>query len=46
MSKLEGKIVVINGDNGGIGLATAQRFLAEGAHVFITGAVKANSTQQ
>jgi NAD(P)-dependent dehydrogenase (short-subunit alcohol dehydrogenase family) len=37
MSKLEGKIVVITGGNGGIGLATAQRFVAEGAHVFITG---------
>jgi len=26
MSKLEGKVAVINGGNSGIGLATAQRF--------------------
>jgi NAD(P)-dependent dehydrogenase (short-subunit alcohol dehydrogenase family) len=37
MNKLEGKIAVITGGNSGIGLATAQRFVAEGAHVFITG---------
>ena len=35
--KLAGKIAVITGGNSGIGLATAQRFAAEGAHVFITG---------
>ena len=35
--KLEGKVVVITGGNSGIGLATARRFAAEGAHVFITG---------
>jgi len=35
--KLEGKIAVITGGNSGIGLATAQRFAAEGARVFITG---------
>ena len=37
MSMLEGKIAVITGGNSGIGLATAQRFVAKGAYVFITG---------
>ena len=37
MKKLEGKIAVITGGNSGIGLATAQRFVAEGAYVFISG---------
>jgi len=35
--KLEGKVAVITGGNSGMGLATAQRFVAEGAHVVITG---------
>jgi NAD(P)-dependent dehydrogenase (short-subunit alcohol dehydrogenase family) len=35
--KLEGKIAVITGGNSGIGLATARRFVAEGARVVITG---------
>jgi NAD(P)-dependent dehydrogenase (short-subunit alcohol dehydrogenase family) len=35
--KLEGKVAVVTGGSSGIGLATARRFVAEGAHVFITG---------
>ncbi len=35
--KLAGKIALITGGSSGLGLATAQRFIAEGAHVFITG---------
>jgi NAD(P)-dependent dehydrogenase (short-subunit alcohol dehydrogenase family) len=37
MAKLDGKVAVITGGNSGIGLATAQRFVAEGAYIFITG---------
>jgi NAD(P)-dependent dehydrogenase (short-subunit alcohol dehydrogenase family) len=37
LQNLEGKVAVITGGNGGIGLATARRFVAEGAYVFITG---------
>ncbi|MGB6528471.1 MAG: SDR family oxidoreductase [Candidatus Nitrosopolaris sp.] len=35
--QLDGKIAVITGGNSGIGLATAHRFVQEGAFVFITG---------
>jgi NAD(P)-dependent dehydrogenase (short-subunit alcohol dehydrogenase family) len=37
MGKLDGKIAVITGGSSGLGLATAERFVAEGAYVFITG---------
>lgn len=37
MRSFEGKTAVVTGGSTGIGLATAQRFVDEGAHVFITG---------
>jgi NAD(P)-dependent dehydrogenase (short-subunit alcohol dehydrogenase family) len=36
-SKLEGKLALITGGNGVIGLTTAKQFVNKGAYVFITG---------
>ena len=37
MKKLEGKVAVITGGSSGMALASAKRFVEEGAYVFITG---------
>ena len=35
--RFDGKVAVVTGGSSGIGLAAAQRFVAEGGYVFITG---------
>jgi NAD(P)-dependent dehydrogenase (short-subunit alcohol dehydrogenase family) len=37
VGKLQGKIALVTGGNSGIGLASAEEFVAEGAYVYITG---------
>src|SRR5258708_4944927 len=37
MAKLKGKVAIVTGGSSGIGLATARRFVDEGAFVYITG---------
>jgi NAD(P)-dependent dehydrogenase (short-subunit alcohol dehydrogenase family) len=37
VGKLEGKIALVTGGTSGIGLATAKRFVNEGAYVVVTG---------
>lgn len=45
MGKLGAQVPVITGCSTGIGLATARRFVAKGAYVFITGRRPAESDQ-
>jgi len=42
MNRLAGKRALITGGTSGIGLETAQRFVAEGAHVLVTGVTPAS----
>src|SRR2546425_391780 len=42
MGKLDGKIALITGGNGGIGLATAQQFVTEGASIILNASIVAS----
>jgi len=37
LNRLLGKVAVITGGSSGMGFATAQQFVSEGAYVYITG---------
>jgi len=44
MNRLEGKVAVITGGTSGIGFATAEQFVSEGAYVYVTGRREAELT--
>jgi len=44
-NKLDGNVAVITGGSSGMGLATAKRFVSEGAYVFIIDLIKKNLIQ-
>jgi NAD(P)-dependent dehydrogenase (short-subunit alcohol dehydrogenase family) len=37
LNRLQGKVAVLTGGSSGMGLATAEQFVREGAYVYITG---------